>query len=140
MTLIIIAAMMILNQPAIAEDIKITRVKDGDTVEIILPGLPKEIGNTIPLRIQGIDTPELRGKCAEEIERARQAKLFLFNAINQAMTTEVRIKKRDKYFRLVGDISIDGQLASELLIKNGLARPYDGKRRSIWCTIQEVKR
>lgn len=129
--MLIILYLIALN--GLANDIKITKIKDGDTVEILIPGLPEEIGNTIGLRIQGVDTPEIRGKCAEEIERARQAKLFLFNAINQAKSTEVRILKRDKYFRLLGDIVIDGQLASELLIKNGLARPYQGKRRAPWC-------
>ncbi len=129
---LIIAALLI-SQPAHTEELKITKIKDGDTVEITLPGLPKQLGNTIPLRIQRIDTPELKGKCDEEKNKAREAKDFLTAKIKESQTVEVLLIKRDKYFRVVGDILLDGQLASDLLIKHNLAMRYDGGAKAQWC-------
>ncbi len=133
MRIIIITVLWLMSFNSLADEIKITRIKDGDTVEITLPGLPKQLGNTIALRIQGVDTPELKGKCDEEKNKAKQAKDFLTAKIKESQTVEVLLIKRDKYFRVVGDILLDGQLASDLLITHNLAMRYDGGAKAQWC-------
>ena len=35
--------------------------------------------------------------------------------------------------RVLGDVLIDGQRLSELLIKNGYARAYFGEKKQSWC-------
>jgi len=40
---------------------------DGDTIKFDLPGLHPIIGKKINIRVNGIDTPEIRGKCEGEI-------------------------------------------------------------------------
>ena len=40
---------------------------DGDTCYVIIKALPKKL-EKMSIRILGIDTPEIRGKCAEEKE------------------------------------------------------------------------
>jgi len=41
--------------------------------------------------------------------------------------------RRDKYFRLLAEVSIDGEDLGYSLIKNDLARPYDGGKKIGWC-------
>ncbi len=47
---------------------------DGDTITFNLPGLHPVIGEKISIRVNGIDTPEIRGKCENEKYGAQQAK------------------------------------------------------------------
>ena len=39
---------------------------DGDTITFTLPGLHPIIGEKISIRVNGIDTPEIKGKCDKE--------------------------------------------------------------------------
>ena len=39
---------------------------DGDTITFNLPGLHPIIGEKISIRVNGIDTPEIQGKCEKE--------------------------------------------------------------------------
>ena len=39
---------------------------DSDTIPFDLPGLHPIIGEKISIRVNGIDTPEMRGKCEKE--------------------------------------------------------------------------
>lgn len=43
---------------------------DGDTCRVTIPGLHSLLGEKIPIRIRGIDTPEIRGKCEAEKTKA----------------------------------------------------------------------
>ncbi len=112
---------------------KVVKVVDGDTVNVKVDFLPKELGDTISIRIHGIDTPELRGKCIKEIESAKKAKTFLKELLNKNEYSIV-IKGRDKYFRLLGDIKIKEDYVSDILLNNGHAVSYKGKlHKQSWC-------
>ena len=50
---------------------------DGDTITFTLPNLHPIIGNKIAIRVSGIDTPEIRGKCDKEKYDAEQARVWL---------------------------------------------------------------
>jgi micrococcal nuclease len=39
---------------------------DGDTIRFNLPGYPPIVGKDIRVRVNGIDTPEIKGKCKKE--------------------------------------------------------------------------
>jgi len=107
---------------------------DGDTVTFDLPKLHPLIGNKIPVRIRGIDTPEIRGKCQQEKELAVKAKLFVTKMLSGADTLDLIDMQRDKYFRIVADILVDGEWLKDVLLKKGLAAPYEGKtKRKDWC-------
>ena len=69
-----------------ANEYKITKVLDGDTVEIAAPFLPKELKQSLLLRMEGIDTPEIGGKakCPLENKLAQQAKELIQNEIAKA--------------------------------------------------------
>jgi micrococcal nuclease len=104
---------------------------DGDTCTITLsdPFLPPVLGERIPVRLAGIDTPELRGDCAAEISAAYQARDLLRAHIAQAVRIDLVGAERDKYFRLRGRLIADGQDLSALLLHSGLAVPYNGGAR-----------
>ena len=46
---------------------------DGDTITFNLPGLHPIISEKISIRVNGIDTPEIKGKCEKEKYDAKQA-------------------------------------------------------------------
>lgn len=112
---------------------EIPSVYDGDTFRVNINAWPGIIGYRVPVRIDGIDTPELRGKCQAEKDLARKAKQFTVSMLRSAKKIELRNMKRGKYFRIVANVSIDGMDLGEKLIREGLAIKYDGRGQTIWC-------
>ena len=45
---------------------EVTSIYDGDTFRANIRGYPSIVGERMPIRINGIDTPEMRGKCTKE--------------------------------------------------------------------------
>ena len=114
----------------------ITRVVDGDTVEIKVDWLPKELGDRLKIRIYGVDTPEKggRAKCAQEAKLGDEATKFTVEAIYNAENLGVTIREWDKFGgRILGDVLIDGKSLRELLIERGYAREYFGAVKKSWC-------
>ena len=91
------------------------------------------MGERIPVRLLGVDTPEIKGKCDSEKVTARAAKQFTVQALRSAKTIELRNMQRDKYFRILTDVYLDGKNLADGLIKAGHARVYDGGKRLGWC-------
>lgn len=110
---------------------------DGDTVTINIPSVHPLLGSEIGLRIEGIDTPEIRGSNQCEKDKAKEAKAFVENMIKKGSKLMVRDAKRGKYFRIVGELVVDGKSVGEALLKAGLAVPYDGgtKPKVDWCAL-----
>ena len=114
----------------------ILRVLDGDTYTIAAPWLPPELGQTISIRVLGIDTPEhgARAKCQDEAALADKATRFATDKLRAAASVAVQFHGWDKYGgRIDGDVMVDGVSIGTLLIAAGLARPYDGGTKSSWC-------
>ena len=88
---------------------EITSIYDGDTFRATIKGWPALVGERIPIRIAGIDTPELRGKCEKEKKLGKKAKQFTVTMLRAGKTVELRDIKRGKYFRLVAFVFIDGK-------------------------------
>jgi endonuclease YncB( thermonuclease family) len=113
---------------------EVTSIYDGDTFRVNLKGYPEIIGNRIGIRINGIDTPEMRARCEEEKSLARQAKEFAVTQLRRANKVELRNMKRGKYFRIVADVYVDGKDLGTMLVDNGLAVSYDGGHKAKdWC-------
>jgi len=107
---------------------------DGDTCMMSLPGIHPLFGDHIPVRLAGIDTPEMKGQCEREKQLARQARDLVRSTLSQARTIYLRKASRDKYFRIDALVLADGQDLSEILITQGLAVPYDGGTKiKDWC-------
>ena len=121
---------------ASAETYQITRVIDGDTVEIAVGFLPDPLPPKLSIRVLGIDTPEKapRAKCEAEAAKAKEASAFTRAAVTKAREIDVQMTEWDKYGgRVLGHVIIDGQSLSDMLIRAGLARPYHGEAKSSWC-------
>jgi len=118
----------------------VQRVIDGDTLVVVAP-VWLGIAVTTSVRLRGIDTPEIRGHCRREKDLAAQAKRYL----TQAATAQVRLTniEGDKYFgRVDADVTtVPGGLnLSDAMIESGLARPYDGRKRTDWCGLASANR
>lgn len=96
---------------------------DGDTVRID--------GETV--RVIGLDTPELRGKCASEKSRARAARRRLADLLEGSGLHVLFSGRRDRYRRPLARIVVGGRDVADVMIAEGHARPYDGGRRAPWC-------
>lgn len=111
---------------------KVNRVYDGDTINVDIKDWPPIIGKSMPVRINKIDTPEMVTKNKELKVLAVKARDYVKQKINDGKIIELRNIKRDKYFRLDADLYVDDvDIAQELLLQ-GLAKPYDGGKKSPW--------
>jgi len=113
---------------------EVTSIYDGDTFRVNIEGYPRIIGYRVPIRVNGIDTPEMRAKCQQEKELARKAKQLTASMLHGAKKIVLKNVQRGKYFRIVADVYIDGDSLGEELIKRGFAVSYDGGTKSKdWC-------
>lgn len=106
---------------------------DGDTCYITMPSLPKSL-QKMSVRILGIDTPEIKGKCLKEKELAQKGREAANSLFRSSKSIEFKNLQWDKYGgRILADVELDGKNYSEMLIKQGLARPYFGDKKESWC-------
>jgi len=113
---------------------EVTSIYDGDTFRVNIKDYPALIGERIAIRVGGIDTPEMRGKCIQEKELARKAKQLTVGLLREATKIELRHMKRGKYFRIVADVYIDGKNLADSLFEAGLGVRYEGKTKNKdWC-------
>lgn len=99
-------------------------VIDGDTI--------RHEGKSI--RVLGLDTPEIRSRCPSEKIAAHGARDRLARLIEGAKKIQIEPSKRpDRYGRVLATITIDGRNVADILIGEGLARPYQGGKRASWC-------
>lgn len=136
---------MLLAQPAIAGPcthdantfrcVTVIDNHDGDTLKVDIPGAPEIIGKSVGVRVRGIDTPEMHGKGKCERLMAGLAKARVKLLLHGAKRIDLERVARDKYFRILADVSVDGKSLAGILIKEGLAVPYDGgtKAKRSWC-------
>ena len=113
---------------------RITSIYDGDTFRADIKGYPPIVGKHMAIRINGIDTPELKAHCEKEKILARAAKKVTVNMLRNAQYIELRNIKRGKYFRIVADVYAYGKSISKELIRRHLAIHYDGGRKIDWCS------
>lgn len=112
---------------------EVLRVVDGDTLDVrITVWLGQYLQTRV--RLSGIDTPEKRGKCAEEKKLALEAQQALQKYIETGAVVLKNVTTGKYAGRVLADVeTASGQPLSELLIQNGFARPYQGKKRLGWC-------
>ena len=113
---------------------------DADTITVSIPGVHPLIGEKISVRVLGVDTPEIKGKDKCEKDKARTAQRLVENLLKNAKNIELQNIQRDKYFRILADVVVDGKSVKDLVIKNHLAYEYYGgtKLNVNWC--KDLKR
>jgi len=110
----------------------VVSVYDGDTMTVNAFPWP---GMTIrtAVRVNGIDTPEIRGLCDAETELAKRARDFVRATVGDHVElTNITLGKYAG--RIIADAALaDGRSLAALVIAEGLGREYDGGRREGWC-------
>ena len=116
---------------------QVIKVYDADTITIAskLPYNDSPMYR-LSVRLNGIDTPEIKGKdiSDEEKESAKTARDFVSNLV---LNKYVRLEniESEKYGRILADVYIEDIYLNELLIKQRYAIKYDGgtkKKPSSW--------
>jgi len=101
------------------------RVIDGDTFDY----------GGQRIRIADIDTPETNpARCAREADLGGRATRRLDQWLAQGPFDLIAIDRdADRYGRKLRRVERNGRSVGDLLVAEGLARPYGGGRRSGWC-------
>lgn len=105
--------------------VTLASVYDGDTFKVYLSCRYPIFCKAIPVRVRGVDCPEMRGGTEETKAAAKAAKRFTKDFLKSGKIL-LRNCGRDKYFRLLCDVKVNGKSLAEELINNGHAVPYDG--------------
>jgi endonuclease YncB( thermonuclease family) len=115
--------------------VQVAHVVDGDTFRIFVV---LGSGETIiaPVRIRGVDTPEIHGACDAEIRAAREASRALSDLLRSGDVLLDQIAT-DKYERVLARVQIrqNGALrdVAGVMVNAGYGRAYDGRKRAGWC-------
>lgn len=124
-----VASPLIYGEATVSE---VTSIYDGDTFRCNISGYPPIIGERIAVRINGIDTPELRDNHPRVKALARKSKQYTVQRLREGRHIVLRNMQRGKYFRIVADVYVDGGNLGQELIVRGLAKPYDGGKKTEW--------
>lgn len=111
----------------------VVSIYDGDTVNVRLHAW---IGQQLEtaVRIDGIDTPEIHGKCASERGKAQEARAELEILLENGKVVLTNIRLEKYAGRVLATVATqDGTSIADHLIGKGLARAYHGKKRLSWC-------
>ena len=86
------------------------------------------------IRIADIDTPETHPpRCADEARLGEAATLRMQALLNAGpLTLRTDGRDEDRYGRKLRVVTRDGESLGDVLVAEGLARPYGGGRRA-WC-------
>lgn len=114
---------------------------DADTVTFNIKGVHPLLGDKISVRVNGLDAPEIKGKQPCEKDAARAAQRLVQSLLKNAKGINLENIGRDKYFRVLADVMIDGKSLTEILLKNRLANSYYGqtKQKVNWCEFVKAR-
>ncbi|WP_439814000.1 thermonuclease family protein [Zavarzinia sp. CC-PAN008] len=99
------------------------RVIDGDTIDL----------GGERIRLLGIDTPELRARCPQELDRARAARRRVVDLVAQCGVGGVERAGRDRAGRTLAHVTVCGRDLGTILLDEGYARAWIRGRRIDWC-------
>ena len=106
---------------------KVIKVYDGDTITVAskIPNLKNSQIYKFSVRLNGIDTPEIKGSNEDEKSIALKARDALSEKI---MDKDVYLKnvKTEKYGRLLCDVYLGNQHLNQWMLDQRFAVKYDG--------------
>ncbi len=121
------------GNPSVRHPVDVLYTIDGDTFEArvhLLPGMDLKTR----IRLRGIDAPERKGQCAQEVKLAEAASVALRGLLGDDDITIYNIGP-DKYpGRVVADVATRRTPnVSAALLASGHVRAYGGGHRNGWC-------
>jgi len=108
---------------------KVDRVIDGDTI-VVRIDLGFSIFWETPVRLFGINAPEMNSKSPLERAEAKVAKSFLADAVLNKTVKLRSAKPKDKYGRYLAEVwllSTSERSVNDQMVRLGLAKPWDGQ-------------
>ena len=90
---------------------KVVAVYDGDTITV-------RTDETIKIRLDGIDSPELKQPFGQASKQAMSGLVF-------GQTVTIKPGKKDRYGRLLARVEIGGKDASLTMVETGMAHWYE---------------
>jgi micrococcal nuclease len=109
----ITVALILLAGHAIAGEVRIVGVTDGDTVRVL-----DSEKHEIKIRLSGIDAPEKKQAFSEKSKQALSEKVF-----GKVVTLED--KGKDRYGRTLGVLIVDGRNVNQEMVAEGWAHWYE---------------
>ena len=117
--------------------VKVTRVVDGDTIDVSVD-LGFDIWHNARVRMMGIDTPESRTRNLEEKALGLASKARLKELLKgKKIRLECSKEGKGKFGRILADVVTIDKEGNEIninnrLIEEGHARPYFGGKKVPW--------
>lgn len=109
---------------------KVIKVYDGDTITIATKIHEMSPVYRFSVRLNGIDTPEIKTHSTTEKKLAIKAKEFLSGMILDKIV-ELKNISIEKYGRLMADVYFEGCSMNSLMIESGYAIEYNGGKKEI---------
>lgn len=119
------------------EAVTFVRNYDADTLTVNIPAVPNVLGYHMPIRVAHVDSPEINSTKECDRDIAVKGRDYVAKLLSSAKQIDLVSVKRDKYFRLLANVRVDGLWLHELLQEQNLAIPYEGglKPKINWCVI-----
>jgi endonuclease YncB( thermonuclease family) len=119
--IILIVIFIAISVICFADQFKVTRVTDGDTIKVT------GNGSKVTVRMVGIDAPETSKKKNQPGQPfSRKSTKHLANLVLNK-SVEVKSYGTGRYGRILGVVFVDGKNVNLEIIKAGLAEVYRGK-------------
>jgi len=115
--------------PPIEHECKVTRIVDGDTVDVVV-FMSFGISFQTRVRLYGIDTPESRTRDKAEKVRGLAAKNRLEQLLSEnSYKCVIKFNGDGKFGRPLGEIFVNGVNVNQTLVKEGHAKSYFGGKK-----------
>jgi len=113
-------------------NVKISKVVDGDTVDVDIDLGFSTVLKKQRVRMMGIDTPESRTRDLVEKKFGKAAKAHLKSILDAKQITLVSHDK-GKFGRILGELFVDGETVSvnQRMINDHHAVPYTGDNKDL---------
>lgn len=120
---------------------RVIKVYDGDTITIASK-LPFEDSPLyrLSVRLNGIDTPEIKGKTEDEKTAAKNARNALAGLVMNKYVSLYNIES-EKYGRILADVYVDSLHVNAWMIQQRYAVSYEGKTKkppASWLKYHET--
>lgn len=139
-SILTILFLLILQSLALAQQYKVTRVTDGDTIKI------QNQDTKLTIRLVGIDAPEKSKRKHEpgQPHSRKSTKHLSGLVLNKSVT--IKDYGKDRYGRTLGVVFMDGVNVNLEMVKAGLAEVYRGRNvkgldlAPYWKAEEEARR
>ena len=108
---------------------EVTRVVDGDTVDVIID-LGFDISYKSRVRLYGIDTPESRTRNKDEKVRGLMSKQYLVDELSKGQVVIKTYKdKKGKFGRVLGEMYVADRNINLMMVDDYMAVKYKGQNK-----------